>query len=143
METRKSPHPHLGEQMDYNEKTEVLAELNEDAVIYHNIEDALIGYLERFGQPTIAVYDYDKAIECLMVDDSEQAYEDAVEWMQYNTLGTWAGEGTPAFLHRFKEDEWEENNNTSMKPYGWWTKTVTKITETLRLCGQWWGRVGR
>lgn len=129
--------------MRYNEKVELLAELNDEAIVYHDIEDALIGYLERFGQRPIAVYDYDKAIECLMIEETEEAYEQAVEWFEHNTLGTWVGEGTPAFLHTFKEYTCEESKEESVRLSDWLMRKGTQITETLRSFGGWWQRDGK
>jgi hypothetical protein len=91
--------------MKYEDKVEELAELNEEAIIYHDIEDALVGWIERMGMAPVAVYDYDKVIEVLAksMGDGDDAYESAIEWYNYNTLGTWAGDGTPVFLHKFEE----------------------------------------
>lgn len=113
--------------MKYEEKVNQLAELNEEAIIYHDIEDALMGWIERMGMSPVAVYDYDKVIECLaraMDKDDEDPYESAIEWYNYNTLGTWAGEGTPVFFHRFEGDE--ECGSTN-KPKNLLTKIGTKI----------------
>lgn len=140
METRKSPHlPPFGGVMEYTEETqnklELLAEVNEEAIVYDDIEDALIGYIERCGQPAVAVYDYEKTIECLMRgNDSEDAYEDAVEWYNHNTLGTWVGEHTPVFLHRFEEEE-EQQCQFWIKVKAWLTVTANRIMETLRRFG--------
>lgn len=130
--------------MDYEKKTELLAEANEEAIVFHGIENALIGYIERCGQPPIAVYDYDLVIESLMEDDSEESYESALEWYGHNTIGTWAGDGTPAFLHRFEEEtECEESSEKCMRLCVLLTKTATRITETLKSFGRWLRRDGK
>jgi hypothetical protein len=120
--------------MDYKSKQEALAEVNEEAIVYHGIEDALIGYAERFGQPMVAVYDYEKVLACLIGDSKdEDAYEQAVEWYNHNTLGTWAGEGTPIFLHKFEEEKqcrfWTTLRNSL-------TKGVSRIMATLKGFGR-------
>ena len=33
-------------------------------------------------------------------------YEEAVEWMDFNVVGAWMGEGTPMFL--YKIHDWDE-----------------------------------
>lgn len=120
--------------MNYEEKQELLAEVNEEAIVYHDIEDALIGYAERFGQPPVAVYDYDKVIACLMVEGDEDAYEQAVEWYNHNTLGTWAGESTPIFLHRFEQEERQCQFWTTLKTS--LTNSVNGIMATLKGFGR-------
>ena len=80
---------------------QLAAETDGEAILYPNFEEALIGICRRFNQPPVALYDYRKCIEILMRDaeDEETAYEQAVEYFDYNTLGTWAGEYTPAFAY--------------------------------------------
>ena len=73
-----------------------------EGILYPNYEEALIGICRRFNQPSVALYDYKKCIEILMRDaeDEETAYEQAVEWFEFNTIGAWMGEYTPAFAYR-------------------------------------------
>src|SRR4030095_9358792 len=59
---------------------------------------ALVGLAERYGQPRIACYDYDKVITILKRQGMSD--EEAVEWYDYNLIGAWMGETTPIFLHR-------------------------------------------
>lgn len=127
--------------MEYNEKIEQLAEVNEEAIVYDNIEYALIGYLERFGMDPIAVYDYNKTIKCLIPSDAseEEGLEMAQEWYSYNTLGTWAGDHTPAFLHRFEEEQC--HCSTPLKNL--WMRTVKRITAILKNFGRLLRRDGK
>jgi len=80
----------------------MLAEVNEDALLADGFEGALIGYVTRFGQEPVALYDHAKCIAILARDMGE---EEAVEFFSYNTLGAWAGEGTPAFAVLFPASE--------------------------------------
>jgi hypothetical protein len=57
------------------------------------LDDALIGYVERCGEPIRLVYDREKAIEILMQDIGDR--EAAVEYFDFNTAGAWVGEQTP------------------------------------------------
>ncbi len=58
---------------------------------------ALIGLVTRFGfENPVALYDQDKCIQILMERDGMD-YEGAVEFFEFNTLGAWVGEMTPAF----------------------------------------------
>jgi len=84
----------------FSEKREQLEEINEEAVLFTGYEDALVGTCIRFGQEPIAIYDLDRCIEGLMKSGLD--YEEADEHFQFNTLGAWVGEFTPAFLKRFE-----------------------------------------
>jgi hypothetical protein len=74
-----------------------LHDLNEQALLWEGFEEAYLGHLRRCGQPTIAVYDYEKCIRILIERDG-MSYEDAVEFFEFNTVGAWAGENTPGCL---------------------------------------------
>lgn len=103
--------------LTYDEKIEELKEASgvydadeddEEAkiLVYNGYEGALVGYSMRFGREPIALYDYDKCIEILMTPgegsfEEGLSHEDAMEWFIFNTIGTWAGEKTPAFMKRF------------------------------------------
>lgn len=89
---------------------EIIEQLNEategEGILYPNYEEALIGICRRFGCPPVALYDYDKCIDILIRDFSDNGEEDepeegfyqmAVEWIEVNSLGAWMGEYTPAF----------------------------------------------
>lgn len=80
---------------------EAVAEVNEDMLFADGLDDALVGYIERAGMPSIACYDKDKCIEILAKD---MRHEEAVEYFYFNTAGAYVGENTPCFLTR-TEDE--------------------------------------
>lgn len=58
-------------------------------------EDAFLGVCYRFGQPPIVTYDYGKCIDILCADMSR---EEAHEYFEFNVIGAWVGETTPAFV---------------------------------------------
>ena len=78
-----------------------LAENNESMLFADGLDEALIGYIERAGTPTIACYDKYKCIEILARD---MTYEDAVEYFYYNTIGAYVGENTPCFFTRIEDE---------------------------------------
>lgn len=128
--------------MEYNDKIDILREYNEEAIVFNDIEDALVGVVIRIGMDPIAVYDYDKVIQCLMDgEDTEEAHEAAIEWFEYNTIGTWAGDGTPCFVHFFEKEE-PQVCRFSTVLNNWWTRIVTGITAIQARCGRWWRRDG-
>ena len=57
-------------------------------------DDAIIGTVERCGQTAVILYDKHKVLQKLM---KEMPLEDAVDFFEYNILGAYVGEGTPAF----------------------------------------------
>jgi hypothetical protein len=59
----------------------------------------VLGIAERCGQEPVLVYDLD-AIREAYVSEQEMTYEEADEYLAYNTLGAWLGDGTPLFLSR-------------------------------------------
>jgi hypothetical protein len=82
--------------MTFDELRNEIAEINSGALLADGYEAALIGYVERFGQPPLALYDRRKCIEILMKRDG-MTDEEANEFFEFNTIGAWMGESTPAF----------------------------------------------
>jgi hypothetical protein len=82
--------------MTFDELRNAVAEINPVALLADGYEDALIGYVERFGQPPIALYDRRKCIEILMLRD-RMSYNEAEEFFEFNSIRAWMGENTPAF----------------------------------------------
>ena len=79
-----------------DEIKEQVAEINPDALLADGFEQALIGYVERACQPPIALYDRQKCIEILMLRD-HMSINDANEFFEFNVIGAWMGDNTPAF----------------------------------------------
>lgn len=75
---------------------ELVALTNGEAILYPSYEKALVGICRQFGRPPVALYDYHKCLAILIAEGA--SYEAAVEWFEFNTLGNWAGEYTPAFV---------------------------------------------
>lgn len=82
---------------------ELIEETNPDACILTGFNDAIIGVCKRFGQSPILCYDYDTCIEILM-DEKDIEEEFAQNYFEDYILGSWMGDGTPAFLVRTGED---------------------------------------
>lgn len=75
-----------------------LSEENPCAMLADGLESALVGIVQRFGMDPIALYDYDKCIATFMSDGA--TFEEAQEHFDFNVLGAWVGDGTPAFMVR-------------------------------------------
>ena len=77
---------------------------NDGSLLADGFEKVFIGWFRRCGEPMVAVYDYEKAVDILIERDGME-YEDAVEYMEFNVTGAWMGKGTPAFLVRESLEE--------------------------------------
>lgn len=71
--------------------------MSEDILYADGFEGALLGIGVQFNK-RFAIYDYDKCIKILM--DGGMTDDEALEWMDYNVIGAYVGESTPAFLMR-------------------------------------------
>ena len=78
---------------------ERISELNPKALKADGFDDAILGISTRIGDDNLIAYDYDKCIEILQ---KEMSYEEAVEYMEFNVVGSYVGEGTPIFIKRFQ-----------------------------------------
>ena len=69
-------------------------------------DEAFLGIgFQQFKGP-VAVYDREKCIEALAQefaaeDGNVDAYQDAVEYFEFNTEGSWVGEKTPIIISSF------------------------------------------
>lgn len=98
---------------------EELERLNPEAVLFEPRElydKAVIGITrtpvdgwERDGTSWVVVYDYDALVACtqdgMENTDVAECMEEALDWVDYNMVGLWAGDGTPAILSFHEEDE--------------------------------------
>lgn len=77
-----------------NPKADTLADLlGVDVMAADGLDGALIGYVERCGEPLRLVYDRERCIDILA--ESHGDYGAAVEWFEFNTSGAFVGELTP------------------------------------------------
>jgi hypothetical protein len=82
--------------MTVQDKIAALAEINEEILLADGFEEALVGYVERAGGPTVAVYDTEKCISILQ--ENGMTEEEAVDFFYYNVVGSYMGENTPVFF---------------------------------------------
>jgi hypothetical protein len=68
-------------------------------------EEAILGYCDHNGKDLV-VYSADSCVEIMMIRDGF-TYDQAVEWVQYNVIGSYAGEETPLFI-------WSESSDRSV-----------------------------
>jgi len=67
-----------------------------EALTADGFRDALIGYVERAGQSPVALYSREVCIQILMNRDG-MSLDGANEFFDYNVVGSYVGDGTPAF----------------------------------------------
>ena len=77
------------------EDWDVLMEQFEGALMATGFEEALIGFGYQFNK-TLAVYDRDKCINILIATGMD--YEEAVEYFEFDVIGSYVGETTPVFI---------------------------------------------
>ena len=68
----------------------------EDLMFADGFDDAIIGIAGGFDCGRV-VYCYASMIETYM-NDNQCSYEDAVDWIEYNTLGSYIGKHTPIYV---------------------------------------------
>ena len=66
-------------------------------------DDCVVGLIERFGMEPILVYDKGKIIAKMMNDGMTPT--EAHEYFDFNMIGSWTGDGTPAYLTATPPDE--------------------------------------
>jgi len=75
-------------------------EINPDAVLWDRLDDCIIG----ITQDNVAVYDIHK-MELEIMKLQGCTFEEAVEWVDYNILTAYVGDGTPEHIWIMPEDE--------------------------------------
>ncbi len=81
-----------------NDIRDEIADGDDEMLFCDDFDDALIGKCHvwtKDGPQTVALYDYAKCVDILMRDG--MSHEDAEEYLQVNTLGSYVGGRTPAF----------------------------------------------
>lgn len=73
----------------------------EELLLADNFDEAFVGVSTQFNK-TVTVYDRQKCIEILMREMSE---DEAYEYFEFNVIGAYVGESTPAFIEFFKKTE--------------------------------------
>ena len=85
---------------------DLLEEIDPDILVPDGLEEAIVGYAERSCAPTVAVLDTDRCIDILMEDGIEKR-EEAIEYFEFNILGSYVGEHTPVFVTFFQKERGE------------------------------------
>ena len=65
-------------------------------------DNCIVGVITRYGQTPILAYDRSKVISSLESDGMSN--EEAEEYFNFNQIGAWGGDDTPAFLEPYDEE---------------------------------------
>ena len=74
-------------------------------------DEAFLGVAQRIGMEDVIAYDKDQGIAILCKRDGME-YEAALDFFNFNVIGSWVGEKTPLFVKRYGsmkefEEDWE------------------------------------
>ena len=75
----------------------------DEILVADGLEEAFIGVCQQYNKH-FAVYDREKAIKIFM-DRDDMTPGDAEEWFEFNVVGAWVGEKTPAFITQCKMED--------------------------------------
>lgn len=67
-----------------------------DLLIPTGMYEVIVGVVERFGMNPVALIDKSKVIQNYMNDGMSE--NEAEEFFEFNCIGAWVGDQTPAFL---------------------------------------------
>lgn len=88
---------HTEGQMTRERLQQALENIDENALLMDNFDEACIGFSQRINEPLLAVYSWEKMMEVCMKRDGMD-YEEAEEYISYNCIGAWVGEQTPIIV---------------------------------------------
>jgi len=78
-----------------------LADHNPEALTADGFEDAIIGVTINPHHPMVVVYDFQKCVEIMVAQGMSE--EDAVESLEFNTLGAYVGKNGPLYMERIEK----------------------------------------
>ena len=73
-----------------------IADINPDLLLMDGFDDCILGVGTRFGSEEFVIYDLSKVIAQL--ESQGMTYDEAVEYHEFNQLGAYVGDHTPAFM---------------------------------------------
>ena len=75
---------------------EYLGVMSDEAMLLDGLDDALVGVMCRFNQEPVALYSKRKCIDIFIAQGATR--DEAEEHFDFNVIGAWVGDGTPAFM---------------------------------------------
>lgn len=74
----------------------------EELIFADGFDDAIVGVAGGHDSQRV-VYCYGSMVEACM-KEAGMIYEDAVEWIEYNTMGSYVGRHTPIYVIGIEDD---------------------------------------
>jgi hypothetical protein len=71
--------------------------LDSEAVLWDDCDAAIVGIVERCGEPPVAAYDYELLVEVFIALGMSE--DEARDHVDINIIGHYVGEFTPVVLH--------------------------------------------
>jgi hypothetical protein len=78
-------------------REELSEHYGDDLLFADGYDNAIVGVAVGFDCSRV-VYNVDKMVEACM-QDAGMTYEDSVEWLEYNTFGSYVGKRTPIYVN--------------------------------------------
>lgn len=82
---------------DPSDLREFIDTFAEGAITFDGCDDAIVGCVTRPNLEPLVAYSYDRLIDIHVAQG--MTYEEAMEFVEYNIVGLWAGERTPVVLY--------------------------------------------
>jgi hypothetical protein len=85
-----------------NIRSELVDQFGDDELLFADgFDDAILGVSCLPGGDNIVCYDYEKCVDILADDAADDAmtHFDAMEYMDFNVVGSYVGKRTPMFIH--------------------------------------------
>lgn len=82
--------------MDIRERIQD-AHPDEEFIFYDGLDEAIVGISQQYTKSLVATYDYNMCVD-ILVEREGMSTDEAIEYLDFNTLSMWVGDKTPAFL---------------------------------------------
>jgi len=92
--------------------SELIAQINPEAIVVDGMEDALIGLAYRSGISPVVCYDKTECTKIVM-KEHKLNYKEAREWLEENIFSIYTGVYTPIFIEDLRNDRFK--NKTKSK----------------------------
>lgn len=77
---------------------------DDEYILVDGMDEAILGVAQIFHNSPVVAYDFDKVISILQTRDG-MTLEEAEEFFEFNIVGAYVGEQTPAFVTVCSTDE--------------------------------------
>jgi hypothetical protein len=83
-------------------KKEIITDMYQDIplVFFDGFDDAIVGVGNRHGNDMSVIYSYNKCVDILAKD---MDYDEAREYLEFNTVCAYVGDHTPIFLYDLED----------------------------------------